>query len=139
MIRRVLAAAAALSALSAVPSLAQMEHEHGGPPPASLGRVSFRTSCGAAAQPLVERGVALLHSFWFDEARSAFTQAGSAESTCTMAWWGLASSYLHPLWAPPTPAELQGATAALARARANPAPTVRERAYVDAIGAYFDS
>ncbi len=123
-------------ALAPVPVAAQ-DHEHHGAPPAAIGRVRFPTSCRAAAQPAFERGVALLHSFWYEEAGRAFRDAGAADTACTMAWWGLASSYLHPLWAPPTPAELQQAAAALERARANPAPTPREAAYVEAVSAFY--
>src|SRR5262249_37043737 len=107
MIRPVLAAAApaAFPAFRLVPPMEP--HPRGGAPPAHIGRVVFPTSCGPAAQAQIERGVALLHSFWFEEAGRAFSQAAAAESTCTMAHWGLASSYLHPMWAPPTPADLQ--------------------------------
>src|SRR5947209_6363573 len=44
---------------------AQVDHEHHGE---RLGRVAFPTSCGPAAQAHVERGVALLHSFWYEPA-----------------------------------------------------------------------
>ena len=44
------------------PILAQ-QHEHGPPADEKLGRVSFKTSCAAGAQPLFNRAVALLHSF----------------------------------------------------------------------------
>ena len=30
-----------------------------------IGQVTFATSCGAAVQKPFERGVALLHSFWY--------------------------------------------------------------------------
>ncbi|HWO88272.1 MAG TPA: hypothetical protein VNL98_03860 [Gemmatimonadales bacterium] len=83
--------------------------------------------------------MALLHSFWYEEAGRAFRAAAEADTSCAMAQWGLASSYLHPLWAPPTPAELREATAAVARARALGARSHREGMWVDAIAAYFDS
>ena len=117
---------------------AQMEHEHGSTPPARLGRVAFATSCAAQAQPGFERGVALLHSFWYEEAARAFREAAAADTACAMAYWGLASSYLHPLWAPPPSADLQAGVAALARARALNQPTPREHDYVEAIGAFYD-
>ena len=47
------------------PLAAQVDHEHHGE---RLGRVAFPTSCGPAAQAHVERGVALLHSFWYEPA-----------------------------------------------------------------------
>ena len=43
-------------------------HERAGAPRDSIGRVAFPTSCAAGAQRIFERGVALLHSFWYEEA-----------------------------------------------------------------------
>ena len=45
-----------------------------------LGKLSFPTSCDTKVQPQFERGVAMLHSYWFGEARKTFeavSQAGS--------------------------------------------------------------
>src|SRR5689334_6976050 len=70
--------------------------EHG----ETFGRVAFRTSCAPAAQRAFERGVALLHSFWYEPARDAFTEAVKADSTCAMGYWGQAMSLFHPLWTP---------------------------------------
>jgi tetratricopeptide (TPR) repeat protein len=138
MTRRTYMLAAALFLVSARALPAQMEHEHGGTPPATLGHVTFSTSCSAQAQPIFERGVALMHSFWYEEASRTFREAQAADTACAMAYWGLASSYLHPLWAPPPPADLAAGATAVARARALAASTPREHDYVEAIGAYFD-
>ncbi|MBI2833074.1 MAG: hypothetical protein HYX76_01435, partial [Acidobacteria bacterium] len=46
-----------------------------GVPPVNAGRVDMPTSCKGEAQAEFERGAALLHSFWYDEARHAFTAA----------------------------------------------------------------
>ncbi len=116
---------------------AQMEHEHAGAPPARLGRVDFPTSCSAQAQLRFERGVALQHSFWFEESARAFRDAAAADSTCAMAWWGVASSYLRPLWAPPGPEDLRNGAAAVERARALHPPTPLERDWVEEIGVYY--
>lgn len=135
---RILPVIAALAAATA-PLAAQTDHAgHASPPPARLGRIVFPTSCTAAVQPTIERGVALLHSFWYEEAVRTFTEAAAADPSCAIAHWGVATAYLHPLWAAPTPAELTSGTAALARARALPAPTPREAGYVAAIAAYYD-
>ncbi len=129
--------AAALLCL-AVPLAAQMDmSEHGGKPPAHLGRVSFPSSCNAAAAPIIERGVALLHSFWYEEAGQAFRDAARADSTCAIAWWGQATSLMHPLWAPSSAQDLREGAALSARARDANAPTPRERGYVDAISAFY--
>src|SRR3989442_4457019 len=91
------------------PLAAQVDHEHHGE---RLGRVAFPTSCGPAAQAHVERGVALLHSFWYEPAGDALRDAVAADSTCAMGYWGQAMSLLHPLWTPTAPAELTAGPAA---------------------------
>lgn len=128
---------AAFLLIPAQPLRAQLEHEHAGAPPARLGRVDFPTSCSAQAQLRFERGVALQHSFWFEESARAFRDAAAADSTCAMAWWGVASSYLHPLWAPPGPEDLRNGAAAVERARALHPPTPLERDWVEEIGVYY--
>lgn len=136
MIRRSLLLAVPLVFLTTT-LRAQMEHAHGGPPPARLGRVEFGTSCTPVSQRAFERGVALMHSFWYEESARAFRAAASADTTCAMVSWGLAMTYLHPLWAPPTPAELQAGAAAVEHARALHPPTQIETDYVEAIGAFY--
>jgi tetratricopeptide (TPR) repeat protein len=110
-------------------------HQH--PRPEKLGTVSFPTSCAPGVQPAFARAVALLHSFWYDEAEKAFGEVAAADPSCAMAQWGVAMSLYHPIWAPPTPAELKRGQEAVAKARAAAAPTEREKAYVAAIEAFF--
>jgi hypothetical protein len=127
---------AAVLAVAPAVSHAQGEHQHGGAP-VQLGRVVFPTTCTPAAQPLFERGVALLHSFWYEESKRAFTDAAAADSGCAMAQWGRAMSLLHPLWTPPpTPESREGLAAAEQAVRLSAAGT-RERGYADAIGTFY--
>ncbi len=51
-----------------VSSLCAEDSHHHLDPNEKLGTVSFPTSCASAVQKPFERGVALLHSFWYDEA-----------------------------------------------------------------------
>jgi hypothetical protein len=51
-----------------------------------LGTVSFPISCAPQEQESVERGIALLHSFWFDEAQKQFLQAVQQDPQCAMAY-----------------------------------------------------
>lgn len=102
-----------------------------------IGAVRFETSCTSASQPAFDRAVATLHSFEFDEARDMFKAIGSEDPTCAMAEWGVAMTYYHPLWAPPTAEELTEGSAAVARARDLDADE-REGLYIEAIGALFD-
>lgn len=148
------AVALAVLASPAVPLAADpTQHPHGTAQPAAedhsqhahaaperLGTVRFPTSCAAAAQAPFARGVALLHSFGYAEATAAFAEAAAADPECAMAQWGTAMSWFHPIWAPPTPAELAAGRAAAERAVALAAAEgtpARERAWVEAIAAFY--
>src|SRR3981081_1495603 len=67
-------------------------------PPEQLGKVSFPTSCTAEAQPPIEKGVALLHSFQYKESEQTFADAARREPKCAMAHWGKAMARFHQLW-----------------------------------------
>lgn len=102
-----------------------------------LGKVAFQSSCAAPAQALIERGLGWLHSFEYQRAELSFTQAANADPHCAMAHWGVAMSNYHPLWAPPTDAELAKGRSAVAKAQAAGAKSQRERDYVAAIAAFY--
>ena len=102
-----------------------------------LGKVSFQTSCSPQAHATFTRGLTLLHSFEYPQAEAAFNEAAATDPSCSIAHWGAAMSLYHPLWAPPSKAELERAHAAIAKAEATPAKTERERDYVAAVGAYY--
>src|SRR5579862_4683439 len=109
---------------------AQEAHQH------DIGTVHFPTSCAPDVQPQFERGVALLHSFWYEESFRTFAAVSAADSACAMAYWGQAMSLLHPLWAPPSVDDLKRGHELSERA-ALLAHTPRERDYTDAIAAYY--
>lgn len=87
----------------------------------SLGRVDFPTTASPAAQAHFLRGVAALHSFWYDEAADEFRAAQKAEPGFALAYWGEALTYDHPIWGEQ---DLEAARQALGRL----APTPAERA-----------
>ncbi len=116
---------------------AQEDHSRHGHAVAGLGTVNFPTSCNASAQKLISRGAALLHSFGYEEARLAFNDAAKADPTCAMAHWGVARTWYHPIWAPPSSEELKQGTAALERALAAGAKTERERDYIQALAVFY--
>jgi len=99
--------------------------------------VNFPTSCNTKAQELISRGAALLHSFGYEEARLTFNEAAKADPTCAMAHWGVARTWYHPIWAPPSPDELKAGAAALDRAQAIDAKTSRERDYISALAVFY--
>jgi tetratricopeptide (TPR) repeat protein len=125
-----LALATLLVLIAPLSSLAQ--------PPVKLGKVTFPTSCDPRVQANFERGVAMLHSYWFTEARKVFEAIVQEDPACTMAYWGLAVNYLgNSLAFAPPPKDVQAAAQALEKGRAAGARTPRERDWLDAIGTYY--
>jgi Tfp pilus assembly protein PilF len=122
-----------VSALALAPAV---QETHQGHEP-QLGKVVFETSCNAQADALFQRALGWLHSFEYEQAARTFAEAAAAEPRCAIAHWGIAMSYYHPLWAPPSAAELESATSALANARAAGAASERERAYIAAIEIFY--
>src|SRR6266478_1351376 len=102
-----------------------------------LGAVSFPTSCVQAAHAQFERGVALLHSFEYEQASKQFQEIEKNDPHCAMAYWGQAMSLYHQLWERPSKDNLKLGGELLAKARAlNPA-TAREGDYVQALTIFF--
>ncbi|TMA77564.1 MAG: hypothetical protein E6J58_05005 [Deltaproteobacteria bacterium] len=119
-------------------ALAQHEHDHAHPAPEKFGQVRFPTSCDAKVQPVFERGLALLHSFAYVKAAKTFEEVSAKDPGCGMAQWGLAMTYFHTIWGPPTDDEFSAGRAAAQKAAAVGAPSARERDYIAAIGSYYE-
>ena len=132
------ALAALVAVLLPAPGAAQDHHAaHAGE---KLGTVHFATSCAPALAPKLDRAVALLHSFEFGAAIRQFDAVVAADSTCAMAYWGLAlSRWSNPMAATGrAPAVLaQGRRAFDAAMRRSAGATERERGYIDAVGALY--
>jgi len=125
------------AAFLAAPSFAQQEHAHTHGAAEALGTVDFPTSCKPGVAAGFTRATALLHSFGYEESRRAYEDVARHDPECGMAQWGIAMTYYHPIWAPPTPADLVAGRAAALKAAALGAKTDRERAYIAAIGAFY--
>jgi hypothetical protein len=128
-----------LSCLASIPVLADEGHQHPAGDPEKLGTVSFPTSCAAGVQKQFQRGVAMLHSFWYEEAERTFNQVAKDDPGCAMAHWGIAMSYFHPIWDArgPDAAILKKGADAVEKAKALNPQTKRERDYVAAIEAFY--
>src|SRR5438067_13637416 len=105
----------------------------------AAGTVDFPLSCTPEARPEFTRGVALLHSFFYEEARRIFTEVAAKDPTCAMAQWGIAMTWWHPIWTPPTPDEMSAGKAAAEKAMAMNAGTDRERGFITALNAYYNT
>ncbi len=118
-------------------AFAQHEHDHAHVAPEKFGQVHFPTSCKAQVQPVFERGLALLHSFAYVRAATVLEEVSAKDPGCGMAQWGIAMSYFHTIWGPPTEDEFAAGKTAAQKAAAIGAPSARERDYIAAIGAYY--
>lgn len=95
-----------------------------------LGKIEFPTSGSEKAQAHFLRGLAALHSFWYEEALEAFREATKTEPDFMMGFWGEAMAHNHPLW---TEQDLSAAREVIAKIKETPKLTRRERAYVEAV------
>src|SRR5881394_2544540 len=103
------------------------------------GTVDFKVSCAPDARPEFVRGVALLHSFFYEEARRIFTEVAAKDPNCAMAQWGIAMTWWHPIWTPPTPDEMSAGKAAIQKAMAMKGDTDLERSFIAALNAYYNT
>jgi tetratricopeptide (TPR) repeat protein len=116
-------------------SSAQETHSHSAPE--KLGKVSFPISCAPAVQEQFDRGVALLHSFAYTAAESAFQGVAELDPQCAMAHWGMAMAYFHQLWEPPiVPATLSIAQKEIQRAQIKTG-SEREHQFINALSLIY--
>jgi hypothetical protein len=135
----ILAVIALLAAPLGVPALVAQQHgDAHGEPIGEIGEVHFPVSCSPAAQEEFNRAAALLHSFWFEPARAAFTAVTQLDPTCAMAYWGVAMTWRDNPFVAPTPRQaLEAGWAAVEQALAVGAPTQREQEYIAAVAAFY--
>ena len=80
-----------------------------------LGTVTFPTSCDPNVQAEFDRGVAMLHSYWFLIARRKFEAIAQQDPNCAMAYWGVAMDLLWQYAG--NHADTSGGAGSLGRAR----------------------
>src|SRR6476646_811430 len=117
-------------------AVADEGHHHEEMTEAQVGTVHFSTSCAASVQTSIERGVAMLHSFWYEEAEKQFVRIEKDDPKCAIARWGVAMSHWHQLWNRPDETALDQGGAELQQARSLPA-TSRERDYIKALSVFY--
>jgi tetratricopeptide (TPR) repeat protein len=103
------------------------------------GTVRFPVTCAPEVAEDFQTATALLHSFFYEEARLRYLDIAKRDPGCAMAWWGVAMTWYHPLWAPPTPDEMAKGAEAAAKAKRIGGKTDLERGFIDAIDAFFNS
>ncbi len=95
-----------------------------------LGSVDFPTSGSEKAQAHFLRGLAALHSFWYEEALEAFRESTKVEPDFAMGYWGEVMAHNHPLW---SEQDIAAARLVLAKIKETPKLTDREKAYLAAV------
>jgi hypothetical protein len=105
----------------------------------AAGKVEFPISCSPAVQSEFARGVALLHSFFYEEARRVFTMLAEHDPKCAMAQWGIAMTWWHPIWTPPTPDEMSAGKTAIEKAMKMNSGDSRERGLITALDVYYNT
>ncbi len=103
----------------------------------SLGKVNFKTSCNRKAQKRLNMAVALLHHMMYKQAEKEFLNAADLDPTCAMAFWGIAMTQFHPLWAPPSNSELMKGNAAVEKAKKLAPEDQRQQDYISAVEAFY--
>lgn len=137
------ALAAAILVIGSPPKLAAQQVRHGADGHShapALGTIDFPNSGARAAQPAFLRGMALLHSFEYEDAAAALREAQRADPRFAAAYWAEALTYSHVMWGEE---DLTAARAALTRLDAMPAERLAraglpgERAFGTAVEAMF--
>jgi len=104
-----------------------------------FGSVSFTASVPDSLKKDFNIAIALLHSFEYDESEKMFAKIIDRAPDCAMAYWGVAMSNFHPLWAPPNESELRKGVKAIQVARSIKKKTNREADYIDAMAKFYEN
>ena len=104
-----------------------------------LGTVHFAVSCSPVAQKDFEKGVALLHSFWYEESEKTFEDIAKSEPKCAMAYWGQGMSAWHQLWDRPKAGTIKENLAKLKKGAKIGTKTERERDYIAALTVFYSN
>jgi tetratricopeptide (TPR) repeat protein len=111
-----------------------------GPPGKQFGTAVFENSCSGKVKNDFYLGLALLHSFEYDEAEKVFAKVIKEEPACAIAYWGVAMSNYHQVWpSPPSQAELEKGNKAISIAQSIRQKSERESDYINAIALFYNN
>jgi len=102
-----------------------------------FGKVEFSLSCVEKVRENFNLATALLHSFEYTESEKIFVKVIDEDPECLMAYWGVAMSNFHPLWAPPTKEELEKGSKIIEVARSLESKSEKESDYMEAVAVMF--
>jgi tetratricopeptide (TPR) repeat protein len=103
----------------------------------TLGEVNFPVLCSPDVQAQFNKGLALLHNMMYLQSEKEFKAIAKLDPDCAMAYWGIAMTLFHPLWAPPKEHELKSGSEAAQKAALLKPPAKREQAYIAAVNAFY--
>ncbi len=106
----------------------------------NVGSISFPSSASGEAQAHFLRGVSILHSFGWKQARLEFQAAQKIDPNFALAYWGESLCYNHPLiseWDRETPTAILSKLGKNLKERLSKAPTEREKGFIRAVDALF--
>jgi hypothetical protein len=101
------------------------EMHHRAEPLEKLGTISFPISCSSEVQKPFELGVALLHSYWYEEAERKFEEVAAKDPACAMAYWGQVRTLHRPAYSQPSEQDLKRGRELVQTAKALAAKTLR--------------
>lgn len=102
-----------------------------------LGKVNFPNSCSAESQPLIEKGVALLHSFQYQEAQQTFEELDARDAKCATAHWGKAMTLYYQLWEFPDQEKMKEGRKEIGQAQKLHPANPEEQGFVAAAAAFY--
>ena len=105
---------------------------------AKFGKVEFGLSCIEKVRANFNLATSLLHSFEYIEAEKVFVKVIDEDPDCLMAYWGVAMSNFHPLWAPPTKEEMEKGFKTITLARSLESKSKKESDYLEAVAVMYD-
>ena len=130
--------ALALSLLLAAPWPASAQHDQHAALGDRLGTVHFETSCAPSTGAEFDRAIALLHSFEYRPAMESFTKVLAADSSCAIAYWGIAMcQWGNPFAGVKAGLLLERGREAAQKGLTTGAPTPREKAYLAAVNELY--
>ena len=97
--------------------------------------VSFPVSCVASQHAAINRAVALVRDFWYEESQRQFEQVLKADPACAIAHWGIAMSLYRQIWNRPGEAVMTQGWSELQKA-IDP-KTGREKEYISALMIFY--
>jgi hypothetical protein len=130
--------AVALTVLLAAPWTAAAQHDRHAALGDKLGTVHFETSCAASTRADFDRAVALLHSFEYRPAMESFNKVLAADSSCAIAYWGVAlCQWGNPFAGVKAGPLLERGLEASQKGLSTGAPTPREKGYLTAVNQLY--